>query len=241
MHISLKAEKIFDFFSFPITNTTIVSFVILFLFLVFGFLFKKRLFIYPSRLQGLVEYIFEGVIKLMSDLLDSRDKAIKYFPLIFTIFIFVLFSNWFGLLPGVGSIILKEHYETKPLFRAPSSDLNFTLALALISVLATNFIGLSVLGIANHLKKYFNFQNPISFFVGLLELISELAKIISFSFRLFGNIFAGEVLLVIVGFLVPYFIPMPFIFLEIFVGFIQAFVFAMLTLVFISIHTKHSH
>ena len=128
-----------------------------------------------------------------------------------------------------------------PLFRPGSADLNFTLALAVISVLMTQIVGFKVLGF-RYLKKFFNFSNPINFFVGVLELISEFAKIISFSFRLFGNIFAGEVLLTVILMLVPYFVPIPFYGLELFVAVIQAFVFAMLTLVFIKLATiSHDH
>ena len=105
-----------------------------------------------------------------------------------------------------------------------------------------NLLAIIAIGARAHVSKFLNFKSPIDFFVGLLELISEFAKMVSFSFRLYGNIFAGEVLLVIVGFLVPYLAPLPFLFLEIFVGFIQAFVFAMLTLVFVAVATaEHGH
>ena len=100
---------------------------------------------------------------------------------------------------------------------------------------------IAAIGFVKHAGKYISFKSPIQFFVGILEIVSEVAKMISFSFRLFGNIFAGEVLLIIIGFLAPYVVPAPFLMLEIFVGFIQALVFAMLTLVFISIATVESH
>ncbi len=138
----------------------------------------------------------------------------------------------------------ETHGEFIPLFRAPTSDLNTTVALALISVALTQIVGFRMLG-WGYLKKFFNFSNPINFFVGILETISEFAKIISFSFRLFGNIFAGEVLLAVIGMLVPYFLPIPFYGLELFVALIQAFVFAMLTLVFIKLamtsHAEEHH
>lgn len=139
-----------------------------------------------------------------------------------------------------------EHKSGKftPLFRSGSADLNMTIALALISVIVTQIVGFKALGIG-YLKKFFNFKNPIAFFVGILELISEFAKIISFSFRLFGNMFAGEVLLAVMLMLVPYFAPIPFYGLEVFVAVVQAFVFAMLTLVFIKLammpHREEHH
>ncbi|NCN24101.1 MAG: ATP synthase F0 subunit A [Candidatus Pacebacteria bacterium CG10_big_fil_rev_8_21_14_0_10_42_12] len=128
------------------------------------------------------------------------------------------------------------HSPRAPLFRPGTADLNTTLALALISIFATQYFGLKSQKLS-YLKKFVNFESPIMFFVGILELISEFAKIISFAFRLFGNIFAGEVLLVVIAALIPLGIPLPFYGLEIFVGFIQALVFSMLTLVFINMAT----
>jgi len=241
IHISLKAEEIFHFSNFNFTNTLIVSFLALFILGIFAFILRKKIFLIPSGIQNLFEYVIEGALNLMYGILGSRFLAEKYLPFVFTVFLFILLSNWFGLLPGVGSIILKLPHENAPLLRSPSSDLNFTLGLAISAVIFVNLSGIITLGFLKHAKKFINFQNPIKFFVGILELVSEIAKMISFSFRLFGNVFAGEVLLAIVGFLVPYFIPLPFLFLEIFVGFIQAFVFAMLTLVFISIAVKEEH
>ncbi|MGB9608776.1 MAG: F0F1 ATP synthase subunit A [Minisyncoccia bacterium] len=241
IHISLSAEKLFQVNGFTITNTLLVSLIVFLILSVSAYFFRKKLSLIPGFFQNLVEYLISGALNLMKNVLGSEKKAEKYLPLIFTIFIFILISNWLGLLPGVGSIVLKEHNETIPIFRSPSSDLNFTLALAIISVVAVNLLGITVLGFFKYFKKFINFSNPVQFFIGILELISEIAKMISFSFRLFGNVFAGEVLLTIVGFLAPYFIPLPFLFLEIFVGFIQAFVFAMLSLVFVSIATSENH
>jgi F-type H+-transporting ATPase subunit a len=126
-----------------------------------------------------------------------------------------------------------------PYFRAGTADLNTTVAFALISVLATQIIGIKFLGIS-YFKKFFNLKGPIDAFVGILELVSEVSKVISFAFRLFGNVFAGEVLLAVMYFLMPLLVPVPFIALEIFVGAIQAFVFAMLSLVFMNMAT-HGH
>ncbi|PIY80194.1 MAG: ATP synthase F0 subunit A [Candidatus Pacebacteria bacterium CG_4_10_14_0_8_um_filter_42_14] len=128
------------------------------------------------------------------------------------------------------------HKARAPLFRPGTADLNTTFALALISIFLTQYYGLKTQKFS-YLKKFLNFESPIMFFVGILEIISEFAKIISFAFRLFGNIFAGEVLLVVIAALIPIGIPLPFYGLEIFVGFIQALVFAMLTLVFINMAT----
>ncbi len=131
-----------------------------------------------------------------------------------------------------------EHGTTfVPIFRPGTADLNTTMALALVSVITTQVIGVRYLGLS-YFSKFLNFSNPIMFFVGILEIISELAKIISFAFRLFGNIFAGEVLLVVISALMPLVAPLPFYGLEVFVGFIQALVFAMLSLVFFNMATQ---
>ncbi|MEK7077244.1 MAG: F0F1 ATP synthase subunit A [Patescibacteria group bacterium] len=236
-HISLRAETLFHIGGFPVTNSFFSTFFVLLLLVVAGGFFKKRLALIPRGFQNVLESVLEGALNLMDSVLGNREKSEKYLPLIATIFFFVLLSNWFGLIPGVGSIGIREGSEFTPLFRAPSADLNFTLAVALTTIIAINLLAILALGARLHASKFFNFKNPIFFSVGILELISEFAKIISFSFRLFGNVFAGEVLLTITAFLVPYVIPLPFLFLEIFVGFIQALVFAMLALVFLATAT----
>jgi F-type H+-transporting ATPase subunit a len=131
-------------------------------------------------------------------------------------------------------------HKAVPLLRAATADLNTTLALAIISVVLTQVFGVSHLGLA-YFKKFFDFSSPISFFVGILELVLEIAKIVSFAFRLFGNIFAGEVLLAVMLYLVGVLVPAPFYALEIFVGFIQGLVFSMLSLLFFNLATKGHH
>lgn len=241
VHISLKAEELFHIYGFPITNSLFLSFIVLLIFVSAAFLLRRRMALVPAGVQNMSEFVLEGMLGIMDSVLGNRKKSEQYLPLVGTIFLFILFSNWMGLLPGVGSVGVIKDGEFSPLFRSPASDLNFTLALALIAVTIVNVFGTAALGLRPHFKKYFNFGNPIKFFVGILELISEFAKIISFSFRLFGNVFAGEVLLAITAFLVPYLVPLPFMLLEVFVGFIQAFVFAMLVLVFIALSVSHDH
>jgi len=242
-HISLAAEELFRIGHFPVSNSLLLAVIALVFLVGVALLFRKRLSMVPGMFQSLVETAVDGLLGLMDSVLGKRALSERYLPIVATIFLFVLVSNWLGLVPGVGSIVLHTNGETTHLLRAPSSDLNFTLALAVIAVLGANVIGVAALGALAHGKKYFNFSNPITFFVGILELVSEFAKMVSFSFRLFGNVFAGEVLLVIIAFLVPYLVPLPFLFLEVFVGFIQAFIFAMLTLVFIAAavteHAEH--
>jgi F-type H+-transporting ATPase subunit a len=205
----------------------------------------------PGRYQAFWEMIVEGLDDFFDTIIGDRAKTRQFFPLVATIFIFLMIANWMGILPGVGSITIEGvhdgHLMPLPLFRSMNADVNMTLAVAIISVVMTQVFGIAALGVAPHLGKYFvaPWKDPIMSFVGILELIAEFAKIVSFSFRLFGNIFAGEVLLVVISFLVPYAAPLPFIGLEIFVGFIQALVFAMLTLVFLKMatmaHGEHAH
>ncbi|MGB9883201.1 MAG: F0F1 ATP synthase subunit A, partial [Microgenomates group bacterium] len=156
-----------------------------------------------------------------------------------------ILNNWAGLFPGVGSVLVKvvEHGKVEyfPIFRGNNADLNTTLVLALIAVIYIQYTGIKYLGFKNYIKKFINLTNPINFFVGILETISEISKIISFSFRLFGNIFAGEVLLTVMAFLIPVLVSFPFLVLEIFVGFVQALVFSMLVAVFLSGVTSKHH
>ncbi len=239
IHISLAAEKISQIGGIPVTNSMISSLVVTGAIALIAILIRPTRTAVPKGIANAWEALIEGLLTVSQQVLGQRAQAIRYFPLVATIFIFVIFNNYFGLLPGVGSILVNGQDSRSALFRAGTADLNTTLAIALISVLATQYYGMLELGFFNHWKKYFNFSNPILFFVGLLEFISELTKMVSFSFRLFGNIFAGEVLLVSIGAIVPLVAPVPFYGLELFVGFIQATVFGMLTLVFLKIATAH--
>ncbi|HUC01602.1 MAG TPA: F0F1 ATP synthase subunit A [Candidatus Paceibacterota bacterium] len=235
LNISLAAEPIFYIGSWPVTNAVLQAFVVLVALTIIAVLLKKKLAMVPGMLQNIAEMVIEGALGLMDSVLGSRKESEKYLPLTFTIFIFILISNWSGLIPGVGSVTLGRGADAIPLLRSPASDLNFTLALALIAVTMVNVFATSIVGLRERVSVFFNFSSPIKFFVGILELISEFARIISFTFRLFGNVFAGEVLLAIMALLVPYLVPLPFMFLEVFVGFIQAFIFGMLTLVFVAL------
>ena len=236
--ISLKAQTIFIIGDLPVTNAMLLALVAFIVLVALAVFLRKRIAVVPGKVQNVFEYLVDGSLGIMDSVLGDRRQSEKYFPLVFTIFIFILTSNWLGLLP-IGSIVVHQGEGTVELFRSPASDLNFTLALALIAMTFVNFSSAAVIGLKNRASAFFNFKGPLQFFIGILELISEFGKIISLTFRLFGNVFAGEVLLAIIGFLVPYAVPLPFMFLEIFVGFIQAFVFAMLTTVFVAMSLVH--
>lgn len=241
-HISLKAENLFDIGSFTVTNSLLLATLVFLGLSSAAILIKRKFSLVPGFFQNISEICMDALLGLMDTVFGDRRKSERYLPLVATIFLFILFSNWMGLMPGVGSLMFHSEEGSVPLFRAPSADLNFTLALAVITVIAVNAMGAFAIGFFSYASKFLNFKNPILFFIGILELVSEGARMISFSFRLFGNVFAGEVLLTIIGFLIPYLVPLPFIFLEIFVGFIQALIFSMLSIVFISIATTpHEH
>lgn len=241
MNISLSAEPILHLGDFPVTNTLIVSLVISLGLIIFSLLFRGQIRSIPRGIQNLIETIFSGAVDFMESVIQDRDQVYRFFPIVFTIFLFVLLSNWIELVPGLGTIGIWEHLEGKevlvPFIRSSSADMNITLAIAITAMFAVQVFGIASLGFKEYSGKFIvsPLKKPyvVGTFVGALEFISEFAKIISFSFRLFGNIFAGEVLLLVVGYLVPYIVPLPFLFLEVFVGFIQALVFSMLTLVFL--------
>ncbi len=222
-----------------------------------GVILTRNLKIIPSFAQSFLELVIEGLYNLFNGILAEHTK--KIFPLLATLFLFIITANWLGLLPGVGSIYIEEdlkevrqeeiidedlahpeEIKKVPLFRGATADLNTTLALALVAVASIQYYGVKSLGFKTHLSKYLNFKDPIYFFVGILEIISELSRVISFAFRLFGNIFAGEVLLTIFASLIPFIVPIPFLALEVFVGFIQALVFVLLTAVLLNVAMSHS-
>lgn len=245
MNISLAPETLTFFGSLPITNTLIVTLFLSLLIMGISFFSRNKIFLIPKKFQNSIEILIELLFNLVNDVMQNRELTKRTFPLIVTIFIFVWSVNLVELLPGLGTVgLLKVAHgeeEIIPFLRSSSADMNVTLALALIAVFSAQFFGISALGVAQYAKKFFisPFQKPygVGMFVGILELVGEFSKIISFSFRLFGNIFAGEVLLIILLMLAPYFIPIPFLLMELFVGFIQALVFAMLTMVFIKMAT----
>lgn len=241
LHISISAEPLFRLAGITITNSILTTWIVTAGLILFAYLFSRNLKLKgePSRLQSLVELVVEGLYGLVESV-AGRLQAKQLFPLVATFFLFILFSNWSGIIPGAGTIgthgLIHGESVFIPYWRAPTADINTTLALSLVAMVMVQVYGFRYLGF-KYLKKFFDFSSPINFFVGILELVSDLSKVISFTFRLFGNIIAGEILLLVMAMLVPYFGPTPFYGLEIFVGFIQALVFLMLSTVFINMAT----
>jgi F-type H+-transporting ATPase subunit a len=189
----------------------------------------------------LFEEVITFVRDFMTETLEDEKVASKYLPLLLTIFFFIFTSNLLEFLPGVGSFGFYTAEGFVPLLRSVNTDLNVTLALAIIAVIIIEIAGVAALGFFRYTSKFINFSSPLNFVVGIIELVSEVGRLISYSFRLFGNIFAGEVLLGVVGFFAPYIVPVPLMSFELFVGFIQAAVFALLTLFFIKLAITDAH
>jgi len=252
------AEAIFHIGSFPITNALMNAWIAVAFFAVVGFILRFKKAKTPHGFQNAAEALVEFLLNEVEKVAGDRAKAKKFLPIVGGIFLFLLFSNWIGLLPGTGSIgiyeMIKGERELVPLLRPAASDLNLTLAMAVFAVVASHVMGLISIGPMNHISKFINIRGilfafkkgpvavvvaVIEAFVGVLELIGELAKVLSLSLRLFGNIFAGEVLITVMLGLMAFIVPIPFMLLELLVGAVQATVFAMLTLAYLTVATSH--
>ncbi len=257
----LVAEKIFSIGSLSITNAYFNSTIALIFFILLGYLIKSNVKKIPGRLQNAAEAIIEFLLGYFDQVTQDRKKSIKFLPLVGSLFLFILFSNWLGLLPGTGSIGIWESIHGKielvPILRPAASDLNLTLAMAMVAVLASHAFGMFALGFFKHWNKFIQLGtlwkslitlNPLKILialvelvVGVIELFSEAAKVVSLSLRLFGNIFAGEVLITVISGLLAFIIPLPFMALELLVGAVQATVFSLLTLVYLTVATTEPH
>ena len=236
IHVALSAEKLGDFFGLPITNTLVTSWVVVLLLIAVGFIMGSRLQMVPGRFQTLLEWLFGGIYDYVTEVLESRNMARRFFPLLITIFLFIFVANWLEFVPGVGSIgFFNDEHEFVSLFRSVNTDLNVPLALAIISFLVVEITGIAVLGGMKYAGKFISFKSPIAFVVGLVELIGEIVRVVSLSFRLFGNILAGEIIILVAAYFMPYFLPVPLMVFELFIGFLQAAIFALLTLFFLKL------
>lgn len=259
----LAAEQIFNIGSFPVFNTFINSSIVLALAAGAGLFLRKRSRQIPDKIQNFAESILEVMLGYMDQVTRDRKKSLKFLPIVGTLFLFILISNWLGIFPGIGSIgrwlVMHGQKELVPLFRPANTDLNMTLAMAVLTIVLTHVFGMIAVGFWRYANKFVKlgdiwrsfrkggisiFIALIEFGVGLIEIFSEIAKMVSLSLRLFGNIFAGEVLLTVIAALAAftaYFIPLPFMMLEILVGLIQAIVFSMLVLVSFTLATAEIH
>jgi F-type H+-transporting ATPase subunit a len=242
VHIALAAETIGHIGPLPITNTLLTTWIVTAALLAFAYFATRKQRKIPHGLQNIAEIVIEGLQGVIEPI--AHDKTKVFMPILVSFFLFILLGNYFGLLPGVGTLGFYEMHEGHevfvPFFRSINSDLNTTLALGIVSIVYTHYLAVKYLGFAGYIGKFLSL-NPIMLFVGVLEFFGEFTKIVSLSFRLFGNVFAGEVLLTTASSkLFAYLVPIPFYSLELLVGFVQAFIFTMLTMTFLVILTdKH--
>lgn len=256
---TLYAEPIAHIGNFTITNALFTSWIVVVIIFIIALAVRLSIKKIPKGIQNLFELVIDGALSLCDQVTQSRVITNKAFPIVFSVFFVVLLNNWLGILPlgGFGLIEMTDHGKAFiPLIRSGTADVNGTLPLAVLSVLGANLFGVFTIGLWKTLNKYVNLKAiggiftkirkdpmvimtaPIMVFVSALELIGEFAKIASLSFRLFGNVFAGEVLLASMAALMAYILPTPFLILEVFVGVIQAFIFAILTLVYYTIASQ---
>lgn len=239
IHVALHAEQLGTFLGIPITNTLVTTWVVMAVLVAIAFLTYKRLKLVPSRVQALFETMFEFVYDYVAETLGSKEMARRFFPLLMTIFIFALFLNWFEFIPGVGSIT----FDGEPLFRGANTDLTLPLVMALISFFVIEITGIMAIGVWKYGSKFLQnpLRNPVGFAIGLIELIGELVRVVSLSFRLFGNILAGAVIISVATFFAPYGAPGFLMLFELFIGLLQAAIFALLTLFFIKLAIEEPH
>lgn len=253
MHIpTLAPEVIFHIHGLAVTNTMINAWIAIVIFLVIGILVKKKISLRPGKMQNFMEYFLEIIMGYFDQVTGDRKKTLRFMPIVGSVFFFILLSNWLGLLPGTGSLM----WGHKMILRPANTDLNLTIAMALVAVISSHIFGLITVGLFTHLNKFIQIgtffksltKGPVAIFtaiielaVGAIEMVSELAKVLSLSLRLFGNIFAGEVLISVISSLVSLLVPTPFMMLELLVGLIQAAVFTMLTLVYLTVLTTEPH
>ncbi len=236
LHIQLAAEQLGSVFGIPVTNTLLTAWVVMALLIVAGYFIGRRVSLIPNKVQNAFEMLFEFVLQYMEETLGSRALARRFFPLIVTLFLFIFAANLFEFLPFMEALRFTVVGESVPLLRSVNTDLNVTLALALIVFLTIEITGVVCLGFLKYWSKFVNLRGGVlGFLIGLIEFVSNLARLISFSFRLFGNIFAGGILIAVALAFVPLILPVPIMLFETFVGLIQAAIFALLTLAFIKI------
>jgi|SRR5437667_2334893 len=231
---SLAAEPLFHLGNITITNALIDTLFVDAALIGLATYISKKASLVPTFFQGIIEVAIEGFYNLTESVAKERTK--KIFPYVMTFFLFILIANWSGLLPIITALGIHKGEEFIPLIRSASTDLNTTIALALVSLVATHTMSIQTLGLKHYLGRFFSL-NPLALYTGILELISEFTKIISFSFRLFGNIFVGEVMLASLAAVFAFLLPIPIIMYELFVGVIQATIFGLLTMAFMGIFT----
>jgi F-type H+-transporting ATPase subunit a len=236
--VSFAAEPIFKLGFFNVTNAFLDTLLVDSFLIGLIVAMNKKISLVPGKLQNLVEMAVEAFYEITESV--ANERAAKIFPYLMSFFLFILLANWSGLIPGISAIGLKEGHTIVPFFRPATSDLNTTLGLAIISLVSTHVMSIRTTGIKDYLGRFISL-NPLNLYIGILELVGELTKLVSLSFRLFGNIFAGEMVLGTVSTMFALLFPLPFLMLEVIVGLVQALVFSMLTMAFMAVLTTPHH
>jgi F-type H+-transporting ATPase subunit a len=236
IHVSIKAEPLFTIGSFEFTNSMVGALLASLVLLVTAWYFYRRSALVPSRMLSVIEMPVEWIVSIVS---SSSSRWRGYVAFIAALFLMILIANWIGLLPGVGTIGLIEHHGDEavfvPLVRPASADLNYTLGLAIVAFVVFVWWGLRINGPIGYLKELVGEPRYMAPLMFPIHLISELSRLISLSMRLFGNVFAGEVLLATMLALTFVAVPTIFLGLEAVFGFVQALVFSLLAMTYISL------
>ncbi len=279
IEIRIQPNIIFYIGPLPVTNTLFSTWITILVLVVFFFFATRRRALIPSGIQNVAEYLIEFLLGLVEGV-SGKEKGKTFFPLVGTLFLFIITCNLLDVIPGVDTIgtintaaIQAAHITSQPVLgfllfgdlsnmlipwiRPATSDLNLDFAMSITVVVTCQILGLITLGPAAHVGKYINlrtffkslrkldfggvFQGFIEFFVGIIDIISELSRTLSLAFRLFGNIFAGAAVLAVFAFILPFLADVAFIPLELFVAFVQALVFSLLTLVYLQMATTAEH
>lgn len=237
-HIDIRPSPIFELWSIPITNSMLLGLL--------GYAIVIAVFFYTAwavknekknKFVSLVMWGYESLYRSVEQIVGDKSVAKRVAPLPITLFFFIIVNYYLGILPFVGPVFVGEDI---PVFRGLLADMNVTFALAIVSMVAVQIYAAQTHGFFGNLGRYFinPLKNPVMTFVGVLEIIAEFSRLIALSLRLFGNVFAGEVLLIMMGYLTQYAASvslLPFMIFELFIGAIQAYVFFMLTTVFIAL------
>jgi len=223
----------------PLTNTFLHTLLVDVILIGTSLYISRKIKIIPQGFQNIIEALIEAFYNL-TETIASKEAVVPIFSYAMSFFLFIFVANFTGLLPGIGTIGFYHGKDFVPLFRSATSDINVTFGLAIVSVFATHLLSIQITGFKDYISRYISL-NPINLYVGLLELVAEVTKVISLSFRLFGNIFAGEVVLSTMAKIFAFVAPLPFLLLESIVSIVQALVFSILTLVFMSVLTTPHH
>ncbi|HEU4830989.1 MAG TPA: F0F1 ATP synthase subunit A [Candidatus Saccharimonadales bacterium] len=241
IHVSIAAQEVFSIGSFSVTNAMLTGLFGLAITLIIMFYVARRVKNGKyNRFVGLFQWVFEGLLKQVDDIIPDRKLARKVAPLAITIFFFTLINYWLSVIPGLETISVNG----VPLLRSLAADLNYTIGIALITMVTVQIYAVKHLGVFGNAGRYLRnpFKDPVGAFEGILELIGEVSRGSALALRLFGNAFAGEVLLIVIavltGLLSTAVLPF-FMAFELFIGFIQSYVFFVLTLMFTSLAVAH--